>query len=159
MPGMLRKRLDEGRAVYDLGSEEAEGDRRDGTPGGDGLAAVHRTLMATLDDAGSSRSARLPRSIHRRGPQEDRGHDPLDDLAPDEFGVYLDDVSGEELPPDLTHAARVEELRFMKSWHVWDVRPVSECKAVTGKAPIGGRWVDHNKGRPQPPGPQQVGGQ
>ena len=39
----------------------------------------------------------------------------------------------------------------MQSWHVWDVRPIAECREVTGKAPIGGRWVDHNKGDAQNP--------
>ena len=34
----------------------------------------------------------------------------------------------------------------MQDWHVWEVRTVKECREVTGKAPIGGRWVDHNKG-------------
>eukprot|EP00969_Alexandrium_andersonii_P191442 8455825-Alexandrium_andersonii.AAC.1 len=43
-------------------------------------------------------------------------------------------------------AARAEEIKFTQSWNVWDVRPVSECKARTGKGPIGGSWVGHNKG-------------
>ena len=34
----------------------------------------------------------------------------------------------------------------MRSWDVWETKPVSDCWAATGKAPIGGRWVDHNKG-------------
>ena len=34
----------------------------------------------------------------------------------------------------------------MQDWKVWEVRPIAECKAVTGKAPIGERRVDHNKG-------------
>ena len=40
----------------------------------------------------------------------------------------------------------MEELKFLEEWHVWDVRPTSECWAKPGKPPIGGRWVDHNKG-------------
>eukprot|EP00969_Alexandrium_andersonii_P294605 13021984-Alexandrium_andersonii.AAC.1 len=39
----------------------------------------------------------------------------------------------------------------MGSWHVRDVRPVSECLARAGKRPIGGRWVDHNKGDAETP--------
>ena len=36
--------------------------------------------------------------------------------------------------------ARAEEVEFMRSWQVWDVRPVSEAWAATGKKPTGGRW-------------------
>eukprot|EP00969_Alexandrium_andersonii_P353608 15440292-Alexandrium_andersonii.AAC.1 len=43
-------------------------------------------------------------------------------------------------------AAHAEEINFTQSWNMWGVRPVSECRARTGKGPIGGRWVDHNKG-------------
>ena len=50
------------------------------------------------------------------------------------------------MPPDLVAAARSEEIRFVESWGVWDVRPISECLSRAGKRPIGGRWVDHNKG-------------
>ena len=50
------------------------------------------------------------------------------------------------MPAALAQAARAEELKFLASWHVWDVRPISECWAKTGKAPQRGRWVDHNKG-------------
>ena len=42
--------------------------------------------------------------------------------------------------------ARKEEIKFMQDWKVWEVRTIEECKRVTGKAPIGGRWVGHNKG-------------
>ena len=76
---------------------------------------------------------------------------PIDGPTNNELGDYIDDVSGETLPAGLTHSARVEEIRFMESWHVWDVRPVAECWAATGRAPIGGRWVDHNKGDEQSP--------
>eukprot|EP00969_Alexandrium_andersonii_P216495 9562337-Alexandrium_andersonii.AAC.1 len=34
----------------------------------------------------------------------------------------------------------------MDSWQVWDARPISERKERTGRAPIGGIWVDHNMG-------------
>jgi hypothetical protein len=60
--------------------------------------------------------------------------------------VYWDENSGEVLPPNLTQAARREELTFMRDWNVWDVVPVSECVRVSGKQPLGGRWVDVNKG-------------
>eukprot|EP00969_Alexandrium_andersonii_P245142 10833754-Alexandrium_andersonii.AAC.1 len=43
-------------------------------------------------------------------------------------------------------STRAEGIKFIQSWNVRDVRPVSECWARAGKGPIGGRWVDHNKG-------------
>ena len=29
---------------------------------------------------------------------------------------------------------------------IWEVVPISQCWAVTGKKPLGVRWVDTNKG-------------
>ena len=39
-----------------------------------------------------------------------------------------------------------EEVDFMNSWKVWDVRPRAEAWEKTGKPPLGGRWVDYDKG-------------
>eukprot|EP00969_Alexandrium_andersonii_P346054 15297131-Alexandrium_andersonii.AAC.1 len=39
----------------------------------------------------------------------------------------------------------------MESWGVWGVRPISECLSRAGKNPVGGRWVDHNKGDAESP--------
>ena len=36
-------------------------------------------------------------------------------------------------------------------WDVWDVVPVAEAWRVTGRKPIGGRWVCTNKGDRQSP--------
>eukprot|EP00969_Alexandrium_andersonii_P065238 2873220-Alexandrium_andersonii.AAC.1 len=55
-------------------------------------------------------------------------------------------TTGAALPPKLVEAARSEEIRFMQSWQVCEVRPIAECRERTGKNPIGGRWLDHNKG-------------
>ena len=118
MPKVVQKRLAEGRAVYDLehgGQEE-------------NVAGARRTPEALEGESGRPEPARLLHSA---------GHDPLDGLAPDSMDTYFDDVSGEVVPPTLTHEARVEDIKFMQGWHVWDVVPVSECKAATGKAPIG----------------------
>eukprot|EP00969_Alexandrium_andersonii_P356419 15446505-Alexandrium_andersonii.AAC.1 len=59
---------------------------------------------------------------------------------------YRDDITGAALDPELVSSARSEETRFMESWRAWDVRPISERIARTGKRHIGGRWVGHNKG-------------
>ena len=34
----------------------------------------------------------------------------------------------------------------MENWDVWDIVPTQMAKERTGRSPIGGRWVDHNKG-------------
>eukprot|EP00969_Alexandrium_andersonii_P255936 11314351-Alexandrium_andersonii.AAC.1 len=59
---------------------------------------------------------------------------------------YRDDVTGAVLDSELAAAARAVEIRFVEFWHVWGVRPISECFARAGKKPIRGRWVDHAKG-------------
>ena len=71
--------------------------------------------------------------------------------AQEGYGRYWDDMSGAPLPSSLVAAARNEEIEFMESWGVWEVRPVEECMQRTGKKPIGGRWVDHNKGDAENP--------
>jgi len=43
-------------------------------------------------------------------------------------------------------AAREEEVAAMEEWHVWDEVPITQCFKATGKRPLGGRWVDVNKG-------------
>ena len=59
---------------------------------------------------------------------------------------YWDDITCEPLPADLTRAARQEELGFMNDWRVWDIAPITECLARTGKAPLKGKRVDVSKG-------------
>ena len=59
---------------------------------------------------------------------------------------YQDNLSGEALPPHLVRAARREEIDFMLDWQVWEEVPLEECWRVTGKGPLGSRWVDVNKG-------------
>ena len=57
-----------------------------------------------------------------------------------------DDVSGNELDPELTLKARKEEMdQFMKH-EVYEKVKEEGCWNVTGKAPIGTRWIDINKG-------------
>ena len=57
-----------------------------------------------------------------------------------------DELTGEELPPELVKCGRAEECAFMESWGVWQEVPVSECWQRTGRKPTGTRWVDVNKG-------------
>jgi hypothetical protein len=78
--------------------------------------------------------------------RDDRVGDEVAELQQWGGQVYWDENSGEVLPPNLTQAARREELTFMRDWGVWEVVPISECVRVSGKQPLGGRWVDVNKG-------------
>ena len=57
-----------------------------------------------------------------------------------------DDVHGGDLPVGLVREARKEEVEYMISRNIWDIRPVGECWEKTGKAPVTVRWVDTNKG-------------
>ena len=67
------------------------------------------------------------------------------EYGPGGVAVY-DELTGEELAPALVRAARKEEVDFMLDWDVWEEVPVEQCRKVTGKGPLGGRWVDVNKG-------------
>ena len=66
-------------------------------------------------------------------------------MANDKYEAY-DDVSNEPLIPSLVQAARKEELEYFKTMKVYEYAPLAECLKVTGKQPIGVRWIDTNKG-------------
>ena len=50
------------------------------------------------------------------------------------------------MPANLVRAARLEEREGVLKHRVFDKVPFDECYKNTGKAPIGTRWVGHNKG-------------
>merc|ERR1712015_131224 len=60
--------------------------------------------------------------------------------------VFYDNISGEWLNPDMVKEARKEEMAEVKKHRVYEKVDVTECYERTGKAPIGTRWVDVNKG-------------
>ena len=60
--------------------------------------------------------------------------------------AFWDDMSGKRLKPDLVKQARTEELAEFKAFKVYDKVNIEECWEVTGKDPIGTKWVDVNKG-------------
>ena len=62
------------------------------------------------------------------------------------MGEYWDDMSGKRLDPGLVRKAREEEMIEFNKHGVYIKVPVKECWDVTGRAPIGCRWVDVNKG-------------
>ena len=58
------------------------------------------------------------------------------------------DVKGGGSPLEKVKSAREEEVKFMtEKLDLWELRPISECLKVTGKAPVSVRWVDTNKGK------------
>ena len=65
--------------------------------------------------------------------------------------VAFDDVSGMELRPELMVQARRDEMQYFKEMGVYDKVDLEECWRETGKAPIGVRWVDINKGDTENP--------
>ena len=60
--------------------------------------------------------------------------------------VFKDDLTGQLLPPDLVKLARKKELEYFDGKLVWEKKPMSEARRVTGKPPVTVRWVDVNKG-------------
>jgi hypothetical protein len=59
---------------------------------------------------------------------------------------FWDDLSGEALDTREVRKARKEELEEFRKQGVYTKVPIKECWDVTGKKPIGVRWVDINKG-------------
>ena len=57
-----------------------------------------------------------------------------------------DDVSGNQLDPKMVLKAREEEMEQFRKHDVYEKVQEEVCWAVTGKAPIGTRWIDINKG-------------
>ena len=60
-----------------------------------------------------------------------------------------DDVTGGPLEPSKVIAARQEEMDYFKNMQVYEYSTNADCKAATGKSPIGVRWIDINKGDSQ----------
>ena len=59
---------------------------------------------------------------------------------------FWDEMSGEKLDPVLVKAARKEEMEEFTKYSVYRKVFLQECYDRTGKAPIGVRWIDINKG-------------
>ena len=50
------------------------------------------------------------------------------------------------MDPKEVYKARKEEVKFIRDMKLYDKVPISECWEKTGKAPIGTKWLDINKG-------------
>ena len=71
---------------------------------------------------------------------------PMEINAAEIIEQYWDDMSGELLDTQLVKMARNEEMIEVRKHKLYDKVPIQECWEMTGKAPIGVRWVDVNKG-------------
>lgn len=85
-----------------------------------------------------------------RSPEEDLDEGWTGDIegaidADQYIGEFLDDKTGKPLNAKKVKEAREEEIRALES-RVYEVVDVSECWEKTGRAPIGVRWVDIDKG-------------
>ena len=69
----------------------------------------------------------------------------LEDPPDEDSTEYRDSTTGEVLPSNLVREACKEEVEFMDSWEVGELRPLSEARQVTGRKPISGKWVYRNK--------------
>jgi hypothetical protein len=58
----------------------------------------------------------------------------------------FDDVNGGFLKLEDVRKGRAEEIGFMKNRRIWSEVQEEECWRVTGKAPVGVKWVDTKKG-------------
>jgi hypothetical protein len=66
--------------------------------------------------------------------------------------MFWGDTSGEPLDTERVIRARLEEIEELRKRVVYDKVPISMCWERTGKAPIGVRLVDINKGDSANPG-------
>jgi hypothetical protein len=79
-------------------------------------------------------------------PSDSRVRDEAAELAAWPAADTHDEITGAVLPPNLVKLARAEEIKFMLEWNVWERATIADCWKETGKAPIGSKWVDVNKG-------------
>ncbi len=95
-------------------------------------------------------AVRAATEVHCDAAQDRTGNED-EQLAAAAVGETYDEITGAALPPDLVKQARAEEIKFMLDWGVWKRALITECWAETGKAPIGSKWVDVNKGDAKKP--------
>ena len=60
--------------------------------------------------------------------------------------IYVDDITGVQLPTEEVLKARQEELQGIHKQKIYEKRTLDECWEVTGKTPITLKWIDRNKG-------------
>ncbi len=61
-------------------------------------------------------------------------------------------MSGKQLNSDQVKAARLDEIKNLNAYDVYEKVPIEECWESTSKSPIEVKWVDINKGDDVNPG-------
>ena len=74
-----------------------------------------------------------------------------DEEYDDQHDQYVDDISGRPLLTDLVVQAREAEVQNFRNHNVCAKVPISECIRLTGKQPIGSKWIDISKGNAKTP--------
>jgi hypothetical protein len=69
----------------------------------------------------------------------------IDQLCEETFGEFYDAISGEALDSELIEKAREAEKETLKKHEVCEMVPLEDCWKVTGRAPVGVKWVDANR--------------
>ncbi len=142
LQGIMAQKEREGRmeqmktsgAVYSMETERPEYKER-------ALHALAMTQKKQHEQTGEEQD-----ELRDWDPQERNMYADMLGEVEQESNEYYDDITGEVLPKKETRAARREEVEFMRKWRVWDEVPTSQCWTRTGRRPLKGRWVDHNKG-------------
>ena len=75
----------------------------------------------------------------------------VDDDSDGEAWEASDDVKGGPLPPELVKLARAKELQYLRDMEVYRYASVADCVRITGRRPIGLRWIDTNKSSKETP--------
>ena len=115
----------------------------------DGLDDPAEMYFADGSELGSTGPGGCPPPADEAGAAETGVFDGI--LQVGRHDRYVDDLTGQPLPPELCKAARKTELDYFNDKDVWTLRKVSEALRRTGKPPITVRWVETNKGDDQCP--------
>ena len=71
--------------------------------------------------------------------------DPDEENCNEYLDQYVDDITGRPSITELVVEARDAEMKQFRQHKVYTKVPISECIRMTGKQPIGSKWIDINK--------------
>lgn len=127
----------------------------------------HSSLEGSTPGRGPwTRRAQLSHHVHTCDPQgceeaipmdvseesrDDGNAIPADEEYAGHADISWDDITGSYLVPKAVRAARAEETKYYREMGACEVVTIDEFWKATGKAPIGVRWLDHDKGDAQRP--------
>ena len=129
--------------------EEATGIKRDRLEQEDADERPHKYVGTEEDeerDAHMEAWINVARFTRKDNVNEFTREDNVDPIKEEEVKEIWDEMSGKPLCPGKVRKARSEELGELAKHQVYDIVPETECWRVTGKAPVGTRWIDINKG-------------